>query len=101
MLAGVDTLPLGSTDQPFTAVNVNIDAPGTGDLHLNKTETQEEGQAVLAQFWNNEAANLEVMAGILHALPSFNIHGTPMGCGIEVAWGKYQATYIGCFLHRN
>ena len=37
------------------------------------------------------------MAGILHALPSFNIHTTPMGCGIEVAWGKYQGTYIKCF----
>jgi hypothetical protein len=54
---------------------------------LNSTETQEEGASVDAQSWNSDAANLEIMAGILHALPSFNIHMTPMGCGVEVAWG--------------
>jgi hypothetical protein len=88
-LSGVDVQPLGSTDNPFTAINVPIDTPAsTGDLHLNTTETQEETQSLQAQLWNQDAATLEIMAGILHALPSFNIHTTPMGCGIEIAWGK-------------
>jgi len=79
---------LGTTDRPFTPVDVPIDVPTTvGDLHLNTTEIQQEIQSGIAQGWNDDASSLEVMAGILHALPSFNIHMTPMGCGVEVAWG--------------
>jgi hypothetical protein len=58
------------------------------DTHANQLELEEQNEAIDAQFWNSQAANLEVMAGILNALPSFNIHMTPMGCGVEVAWGK-------------
>ncbi|KAK5203125.1 hypothetical protein LTR96_011047 [Exophiala xenobiotica] len=86
-LAGVNVPPLGSTSQPFTGVNIDIEPPAAGDTHLNSTELQEETQAIIAQVWNGEVALLEIVAGILHALPSFNVHGTPMGCGIEVAWG--------------
>jgi hypothetical protein len=69
-------------------MKLDIEVPSGGDSHLNTTETLQETMAGDAQFWNQEAANLEVMAGILHALPSFNVHATPFGCGIEVAWGK-------------
>jgi hypothetical protein len=58
-------------------------------LHLNTTGVQEEEQSMVAQGWNNDAANLEVMAGILHTLPIFNIHMTPMSYGVEFAWGTF------------
>ncbi|KPI41866.1 uncharacterized protein AB675_5621 [Cyphellophora attinorum] len=86
-LAGVEVPSLGSSNLPFTPMTIKIDPPAAGDTHLNSLELQEQTQAIIAQFWNGEVANLEIMAGILHALPSFNVHGTPMGCGIEVAWG--------------
>jgi hypothetical protein len=71
-------------------VNITIDVPASNsDMHANLLEMEEQNQAVFAQFWNDQATNEELIAGILNALPSFNIHTTPMGCGIEVAWGTY------------
>lgn len=48
---------------------------------------EEAEQAKSAQSWNQTASGYEVIAGILHSVPSFNIHTKPMGCGVEVAWG--------------
>jgi hypothetical protein len=70
-------------------MDIAIDVPSANsESHINKMEIQSEADATMAQFWNNDAATLEIMAGILHALPSFNLHTTPMGCGVEVAWGQ-------------
>lgn len=54
---------------------------------MTSVEKEEAEQAKSAQNWNQVASGHEVLAGILHAVPSFNIHTTPMGCGVEVAWG--------------
>lgn len=88
-LAGATIQPLGSADGQFKPVNISVDVPPSGsDMHANQLELEEQSQAVQAQSFNDMASTLEVMAGILNALPSFNIHMTPMGCGVEVAWGK-------------
>jgi hypothetical protein len=38
-----------------------------------------------AQDGNEKAGLVETLSGILNALPSFNIHGTPFVIGIEIA----------------
>ena len=65
-------------------------------MHLNKMEEMSEVASAEAQFWTNDASNLELLASILHALPSFNVHGTPFGCGVEVAWGGFILLLIIC-----
>lgn len=74
--------------EKFKPLDLAIEAPSAdGDLHLTSAEKEEGEQAKSAQFWNQMASGHEVIAGILHSVPSFNIHTTPMGCGVEVAWG--------------
>jgi hypothetical protein len=86
-LTGADVQTLGGA-QPFKQFDITIEAPTTdGDLHVNSAEKEEADQAQEAQTWNYIAAGHEIVAGILHAVPSFNLHTTPMGCGVEVAWG--------------
>ncbi|KAF7513140.1 hypothetical protein GJ744_010536 [Endocarpon pusillum] len=86
-LTGAEVQPLGGS-QPFKQFDIKIDSPTTdGDLHLNSTEKQEMDEAREAQQLNKSASQLEIIAGILHAIPSFNIHTTPWGCGVEIAWG--------------
>jgi hypothetical protein len=97
----VEVKPLGSTNEPFTPRAIDIDVPSAdSEMHMNKVEIKSEVEAMRAQFWNQEASNLEIMAGILHALPSFNIHGTPMGCGVETAWGQSIASLVVC-VHKS
>lgn len=89
-LAGVQVQALGSTPgKPFTPVAISINAPSSGDSHINSIESQSEDMSVEAQFWNDDAANSEIVAGIMHMLPNFNIHMTPFGCGVEVTWGEW------------
>ncbi|KAM6504796.1 hypothetical protein FSOLCH5_015286 [Fusarium solani] len=97
-LAGVDVKPLDSKGEPFKPKAIDIDIPAAGDTHINSMEMESEDQAETAEFLHDIASHHEVMAGILHAVPSFNIHSEPAGCGVETAWGMpniasaYQAT---------
>jgi hypothetical protein len=54
---------------------------------MTSNEKIEADMAEDVQIWNLLASGYEVLASILHSVPSFNIHITPWGCGTEVAWG--------------
>jgi hypothetical protein len=80
---------------------IDIDSPKPeSQVHLNETEEQSETASADAQFWTNDAGKMELAASILHALPSFNVHGTPFGCGIEIAWGGFSPL-CPCTLSRS
>jgi hypothetical protein len=87
-LTGAEAAPITDDDSEYQVLALQIEAPTTeGDLKLNSNEKLEMDEASKAQDVSEDAGHLEVLAGILHALTSFNIHDTPFGCGIEVAWG--------------
>jgi hypothetical protein len=86
-LAGVEVKVLGSGGEPFKPKSIDIDVPSSGsDAHLNLIEIKSESLAAVAQTWTDSAANLEVMANLLHMLPSINLHAQLWGCGPEVVW---------------
>jgi hypothetical protein len=81
--------PLGTPGDPFKPKTIDIDIPSSdSELHLNGSEIAAEVWSSVAQGWTDGAATLEIMASLFHVLPSFNAHITPMGCGVEVAWGR-------------
>lgn len=69
-------------------MQLEIEAPiSDGDLKLTQKEKMEMDDAPSAQGWNEKAGLVETVSRILNALPSFDIHGTPLGVGVEIAWG--------------
>lgn len=78
-LAGVNPPALPTDETPYQETVLQIEEPSSdGDLSLTVNEKEEMDDAATAQDYNHQAGSLETLAGILNALPSFNLHATPM-----------------------
>jgi hypothetical protein len=79
-------VPDGTTD--FNPLGNPIEPPvDDGGLKLIANEKEEMDKASTAADWMTGIGVVETLASVFHALPTMNIHGTPLGVGVAVCWG--------------
>ncbi|KAK0907467.1 hypothetical protein LTR91_021991 [Friedmanniomyces endolithicus] len=92
---GGDLSGIPSLDAEFQQLQAQIDAPVTeGGLGLSPIEQESLSKAALANDVSGGVAALELVAGILHALPNPEISTQPLGVGVITKWGPENLAAI-------
>ena len=88
---GMDVAAVPNAASDFQDIDPNIGQMiEEGGLKLLPSEKEEIDRQAYAHRLNIAVGSMETLAGIFLALPSTNVHGTPIGVGAAVKWGPPQ-----------
>jgi receptor-binding and translocation channel-forming TcA subunit of Tc toxin/ABC toxin-like protein/neuraminidase-like protein len=87
-LIGEDLAKVPNGGADFSELPNQIEQPiDESGLKLIVYEKEEMDKAGAAADWQTGIGVVETLSSIFHALPTFNIHATPMGAGVAACWG--------------
>ena len=87
-LAGEDSNKLPTTDSDFAELANSIEKPiDESGLRLSKFEKEDMDKSSEARTIQIEVGQKELLASILHLLPTASVDGKPFGIGLGVQFG--------------
>ena len=87
-LSGIDESAVPSENTAFSGLaNDIVTVDGDSGLKLIPFEKEDMDKSHEAADWQTGIGVVETLSSILHALPTINSHGTPLGVGVAVSWG--------------
>jgi hypothetical protein len=87
-LIGEDAAKVPTSDSAFSELANSIEQPMTAEgLRLSKFEKEDMDKASEAHELQKDIGQKELLASILHLLPTASVDGKPMGIGLGVQFG--------------
>lgn len=73
-----------------SSIDITLSSADESGVKIIPKEKQDMDDSEKAYDWQLGASTIEGLAGILHLIPTFVVHGDPFGVGVEVDYGGAQ-----------